>query len=182
VKELIICDSKGIIYEGRKDGMNPYKDEIAKSTNRKRLNGGLSDAMKGADVFIGVSQGNLVTKDMVKLMNKDAIVFAMANPLPEIMPEDAFAGGAKIYASGRSDFPNQINNVLGFPGIFKGALSVRASKINHEMKIAAANAIAAMVAKPTVDQIIPPALDRNVAKAVSEAVAKAAKSSGVARK
>lgn len=169
-KDIIMCDTKGIIYKGRKEGMNPYKEEFAADAKA----GTLADAMKDADVFIGVSVAGAVTKAMVKAMNKDAIIFAMANPIPEIMPDEAKAGGARIIATGRSDFPNQINNVLAFPGVFRGALDARA-KITEKMKLAAAHALAEMVEKPTEEKIIPGPLEPGVAKRVAEAVKKAVK-------
>ena len=182
-QNITLCDRKGAIYEGRPEGMNPVKDEMSKVTNLDKKAGSLADMLVGADVFIGVSAPGAVTTEMVKTMNKDAIVFACANPTPEIFPDDAKAGGAKVVSTGRSDFPNQINNVLAFPGIFRGALDVRASEINDEMKIAAAKAIASFVTDDllSADYIIPSALDKNVATAVAEAVAKVAKETGVAR-
>ena len=182
-KNITLCDRKGAIYEGRPEGMNPVKDEMSKVTNLDKKAGSLADMLVGADVFIGVSAPGAVTTEMVKTMNKDAIIFACANPTPEIFPDDAKAGGAKVISTGRSDFPNQINNVLAFPGIFRGALDVRASEINDEMKIAAAKAIASFVTDDllSADYIIPSALDKNVATAVAEAVAKVAKETGVAR-
>jgi malate dehydrogenase (oxaloacetate-decarboxylating) len=172
VKDMLLLDSKGLIYEGRKEG-----------TNKNKLKGGLAEAMKGADVFIGVSQANIVTEEMVRSMNKDAIIFAMANPVPEIMPDLAKKAGARVVGTGRSDFPNQINNVLCFPGIFRGALDVRASDINDEMKIAAAKAIAGLVSDEelSADYILPKAFDPRVKDAVASAVADAARRSGVAR-
>ena len=181
VKDIIVCDKAGAIYEGRTERMNPYKEEIARETNKEKLKGSLADAMKGADVFIGVSAPGLVNEEMVKSMAEKPIVFAMSNPVPEIMPDEAKEADAEIYASGRSDFPNQINNVLAFPGVFRGALDVRASAINEEMKIAAAHAIASMIENPTEENIIPSALDKNVAKKVAEAVAKTARETGVAK-
>ncbi|MBR6108577.1 MAG: NAD-dependent malic enzyme [Clostridia bacterium] len=183
IKDITLCDRTGIIYEGREKGMNSIKEEMAKVTNLEKKQGSLADALKGADVFIGVSAPNTVTVDMVKSMNKDAIVFACANPTPEIFPDDAKAGGAKVIATGRSDFPNQINNVLAFPGIFRGTFDVRASDINDEMKIAAANALAGLISDEelSADYIIPKAFDPRVGKAVAEAVAEAARRSGVAR-
>lgn len=183
VRHLILCDTKGPIYEGRPEGMNPFKDEIAKLTNREKVRGTLADALKGADVFIGVSVAGAVTKEMVQAMNQKAIIFAMANPTPEIFPDEAKAGGAAVAATGRSDFPNQINNVLAFPGIFRGALDVRAKDINEAMKIAAAKAIAALVPENELnaEYIIPKPFDRRVAPAVAAAVAKAAMDTGVAR-
>lgn len=168
---VILCDRKGAIYEGR-DGLNPYKQRVAKITNKDHEAGSLADVLVGADAFLGVSKPGLVTPQMVGTM-KDGIVFAMANPTPEIMPDEAKAGGAKVVATGRSDFPNQINNVLVFPGIFKGALAARAPKITEEMEIAAAEAIAGLVPedKLSPDFIIPSALDKTVADVVAKAVA-----------
>ena len=182
-KDVTLCDRKGAIYEGRTEGMNPVKEEMSKLTNLQKKQGSLAEMLVGADVFIGVSAPGAVTTEMVKTMNKDAIIFACANPTPEIFPDDAKAGGAKVISTGRSDFPNQINNVLAFPGIFRGAFDVRASDINDEMKIAAAKAIASFVTDDllSADYIIPSALDKNVATAVAEAVAKVAKETGVAR-
>ncbi|MFZ3077812.1 MAG: malic enzyme-like NAD(P)-binding protein [Candidatus Aenigmatarchaeota archaeon] len=180
-ENIAMTDTAGVICEGRKENMNRAKEEIAKRTNRKKITGSVADALKGADVLIGVSGPNTVTKEMIQTMNKDAIVFAMANPVPEIMPDDAKAGGARIVATGRSDFPNQINNVLAFPGIFRGALDVRASDINEEMKHAAAHALAGLVKNPSEEKIIPSPFDSGVAEAVSSAVAEAARKSGVAR-
>ncbi len=169
---VILCDRQGAIYEGR-DGLNPAKEAAAKYTNKDHEAGSLADVLKGADAFLGVSQPGLVTPEMVQTMNKDAIVFAMANPIPEIMPDEAKAGGAAVVATGRSDFPNQINNVLVFPGIFKGALSARAPQITEEMEIAAAYAIAGLVSDDelSADHIIPPATDKSVADVVAKAVA-----------
>jgi malate dehydrogenase (oxaloacetate-decarboxylating) len=183
VKNLTMCDRRGAIYKGRPEGMNPVKEEMAEITNPEMIKGSLADALKGADVFIGVSAPGLVTKDMVRSMNKDAIIFACANPTPEIFPDEAKEAGAAVIATGRSDFPNQINNVLAFPGIFRGALDVRASDINEEMKIAAAHALANLVsdAELNADYIIPAAFDERVAPAVAKAVAEAARKSGVAR-
>jgi len=183
VKDVIMCDTKGTIYTGRPVGMNKSKDEIAKVTNPQRVIGSLADALVGADVFIGVSAANMVTPEMVKTMANDPIIFAMANPVPEIMPELAKEAGAKVVGTGRSDFPNQVNNVSAFPGIFRGALDVRASQINEEMKIAAAYAIASLVGdeERTADYVIPLAFDPRVAPAVAAAVAQAAMDSGVAR-
>jgi malate dehydrogenase (oxaloacetate-decarboxylating) len=166
-KRIIACDRSGAICEGREENMNWAKEEIAKLTNRERVGCCLADSMVGADVFIGVSAPGLVNKEMVKSMAKDSIVFAMANPVPEIIPQDALEAGAKIVATGRSDFPNQINNVLAFPGVFKGALKIR-SQITEKMKLAAAQAIAGMV-KPTPEKIIPDVFD-NVADVVAEAI------------
>ena len=181
--DITLCDRTGIIYDGREDGMNPVKQEIAFITNRDKRKGSLADAMKGADVFIGVSAPGMVTTEMVKSMNVSPIIFACANPTPEICPEDAKAGGAKVIATGRSDYPNQINNVLGFPGIFRGALDVRASDINDEMKIAAAYALAGLVNEDEMypEYIIPAPFDPWVGEAVAKAVDEAARKSGVAR-
>ena len=182
-RHITLCDRAGIIYEGRKVGMNGIKEEIALATNREKKQGTLADALKGADIFIGVSAPGTVNADMVKSMAKDAIVFACANPTPEIFPDDAKAGGAAVVATGRSDFPNQINNVLAFPGIFRGTFDVRARDINDTMKLAAAYALAALIPEEelTADYIIPKAFDPRVGKAVAAAVAKAARDSGVAR-
>lgn len=181
--DVILCDRKGAIYEGRKEGMNPIKEEMAKVTNPQNRAGSLADMLVGADVFIGVSAPGAVTTEMVKSMNHDAIIFACANPTPEIFPDDARAGGAAVIATGRSDFPNQINNVLAFPGIFRGTFDVRASDINDEMKIAAAKALADLISDEELnaDYIIPAAFDERVGSAVSKAVAEAARKSGVAR-
>ncbi len=178
VKEIVLCDSKGIIYDGRGD-LNEFKQQMAKITNGQKRKGNLKDALKGADVFIGVSTANLLKADDLKSMNRDAIVFAMANPNPEIMPDEAKKVAA-IVGTGRSDFPNQINNSLGFPGIFRGALDAKALRINNEMKIAAANALASCV-EPTRDNLLPYTLDKSVVKKVSEAVARTAKETGVCR-
>ena len=180
---ITLCDRKGAIYEGRQEGMNPVKEEMSKITNKEKKEGSLADMLKGADVFVGVSAPGAVTKEMVETMAKDAVLFACANPVPEIYPDDAKAGGAKIVATGRSDFPNQINNVLAFPGIFRGAFDVRAKDINEEMKMAAAQALADLISDEELneDYIIPKAFDPRVGKAVAAAVAKAAKESGVAR-
>ena len=182
LKNVILCDRKGAIYEGR-EGLNKEKEDMAKITNRDHEAGTLAEVLKGADVFIGVSAPGCVTQDMVRSMNENPILFPMANPTPEIMPDLAKEAGAAVVGTGRSDFPNQINNVLAFPGIFRGALDVRASEINDEMKIAAAKAIASFVTDDllSADYIIPSALDKNVATAVAEAVAKVAKETGVAR-
>ena len=181
--DVTLCDRKGIICEGRPEGMNPVKDEMALITNRAKKTGTLADALVGADIFIGVSAPNTVTADMVKGMAKDAIVFACANPTPEIFPDDAKAGGAVVIATGRSDYPNQINNVLAFPGIFRGTFDVRARDINDDMKVAAAYALAGLIAEEelTPEYIIPRAFDPRVGKAVAAAVAEAARKSGVAR-
>ena len=180
--DVTLCDRRGAIYTGRADGMNWIKEEIAQVTNPKKRTGSLADVLAGADVFIGVSAPGAVTTDMVKTMNKDAIIFACANPTPEIFPDDARAGGAAVVATGRSDYPNQINNVLAFPGIFRGALDARASDINDAMKIAAAHALADLVGGDlSADYIIPAAFDPRVKDAVAAAVKRAAYESGVAR-
>ncbi|MCR5596241.1 MAG: NAD-dependent malic enzyme [Lachnospiraceae bacterium] len=181
-KNITMCDRKGAIYEGR-EGLNWIKEEMSKVTNLEKKSGSIADMLVGADVFIGVSAPGTVTTEMVKTMNKDAIIFACANPTPEIFPEDAKAGGAAVIATGRSDFPNQINNVLAFPGIFRGTFDVRASDINEEMKMAAAKALAGLISDEELnaDYIIPYAFDPKVGPAVAKAVAQAAKDSGVAR-
>lgn len=183
VKDVIMCDTKGIVYEGRTFGMNPVKEQMAKITNRSKLQGELADAMKGADVFVGVSVAGAVTAEMVKSMNRDPIIFAMANPNPEIMPDVAKEAGAAVVGTGRSDFPNQVNNVLAFPGIFRGALDTRATQINEEMKLAAVYAIADLISAEELsqDKVIPAPFDPRVAPNVAAAVAKAAMESGVAR-
>ena len=182
-KNIILCDREGAIYEGRPTNMNPIKDEMAKITNPEKVNGTLKDAVKDADVFIGVSAPGVLTTEMVKTMRRDAVIFACANPTPEIMPEDAKAAGAAVIATGRSDYPNQINNVLAFPGVFKGAFKVRASDINEEMKLAAAKALAKLVSDQelSAEYIMPAAFDPRVAGTVAEAVAEAAKKTGAAR-
>ncbi len=182
LKDVVLCDRTGAIYEGR-DNLNAEKIEMAKITNRSMRKGTLEEVLKGADVFIGVSAPGCVTPEMVKSMADKPIIFPMANPTPEIMPDLAKEAGAAVVGTGRSDFPNQINNVLAFPGIFRGALDVRASDINDEMKVAAAKAIASFVTddKLSADYIIPSALDKNVADAVAKAVAEAARKTGVAR-
>lgn len=180
VKDAILCDSRGVIHQGRSD-LNSAKQEIARMTNPRNVTGSLADAIKGADVFLGLSVAGIVTPAMVKSMAAGAIVFAMANPVPEIMPELALQAGARVVATGRSDFPNQVNNVLGFPGIFRGALDVRASDINEAMKIAASQAIAGLVESVSEVSIIPSPLDRRVVPAVAAAVARAAIETGVAR-
>ncbi len=182
LKNVIMTDRKGAIYEGR-EGLNPIKEEIAAITNQNKEKGTLAEVLCGADVFIGVSAAGLLTKDMVATMNKDAIIFACANPVPEIYPDEAKAGGAAVVSTGRSDYPNQVNNVLAFPGIFRGALDVRASDINDEMKIAAAHALASLVSDSELnaDYILPAAFDPRVKDAVAKAVADAARASGVAR-
>ncbi len=181
--DVTLCDRKGIIYEGRPEGMNPVKDEMALLTNRAKKAGTLADALVGADIFIGVSAPNTVTADMVKGMARDAIVFACANPTPEIFPDDAKAGGATVIATGRSDYPNQINNVLAFPGIFRGTFDVRAKDINDDMKLAAAYALAGLIGEEELspEYIIPKAFDPRVGKTVAAAVVEAARKSGVAR-
>jgi malate dehydrogenase (oxaloacetate-decarboxylating) len=183
VKDIIVCDTQGIIFRGR-EGLykNKYKFIIAEETNRPGLAGTLADAMRGADVFIGVSGPGIVTEEMIRSMNKDPIVFAMANPIPEIWPEAAMRAGASVVGTGRSDFLNQINNVLAFPGIFRGALDARATRITDEMKIEAAHAIADYIKKPQRDRILPNILDREVTPAVAKAVAKAAEKCGCSRK
>ena len=182
-KDITLCDRKGAIYEGRPEGMNPIKEEMAKVTNLAKKSGSLAEMLVGADVFIGVSAPGAVTTEMVKTMNKDAVVFACANPTPEIYPDDAKAGGAKVVSTGRSDFPNQINNVLAFPGIFRGAFDVRAKEINDEMKLAASEALANLITDEELspEYIIPKAFDKRVGPAVAKAVAEAAKRTGVAR-
>ena len=183
VSNIILCDRTGAIYEGREKGMNPVKEEMARITNPSKEKGSLADLLQGADVFIGVSAPGCLTTDMVKTMARDAVIFACANPTPEIYPEDAKAGGARVIATGRSDYPNQINNVLAFPGIFRGAFDVRASDINDQMKLAAAEALAGLISEEELseDYIIPAAFDPRVGKAVAAAVAKAAVESGAAR-
>ena len=182
-KDITLCDRNGAIYEGREQGMNSVKEEMAKVTNLARKQGRLAEMLVGADVFIGVSAPKMVTAEMVKTMNKDAVIFACANPTPEIFPDEAKKGGAKVVATGRSDFPNQINNVLAFPGIFRGAFDVRANDINDEMKLAAAEALASLISPEELneDYIIPKAFDPRVGKTVAAAVAEAARKSGVAR-
>lgn len=183
VGNVIMCDRTGALYEGRAKGMNPYKEEMALLTNRGKQEGSLEDVIVGADVFIGVSAPGSLTTEMVKTMNKDAIVFACANPTPEIYPDEAKAGGARVVSTGRSDFPNQINNVLAFPALFRGAFDVRAREINEEMKIAASLALANLISDEELneDYIIPAAFDPRVKEAVTTAVAKAARETGVAR-
>ena len=182
-KNVMLCDSTGAIYEGRGKGMNPYKDQIAAVTNFDKEAGQLVDIIHDADVFIGVSKANLLTDEMVRSMAKDAIILAMANPVPEIMPDKAKAAGARVVCTGRSDFPNQVNNLLAFPGIFRGALDVRATDVNEEMKIAAAYAIASLVSDDELNEehVITTPFDKRVAPTVAAAVAKAAQESGVAR-
>ena len=182
LKNVIMCDRKGAIYEGR-EGLNPEKADIARLTNREKKAGSLAEVIRGADVFIGVSAPGALTREMVSTMARDAIIFACANPMPEIFPDEAKAGGARVVATGRSDFPNQVNNVLAFPGIFRGALDARASDINDEMKLAAARALAALVFDDELceDYVLPAAFDPRVGPAVAKAVAQAARDSGVAR-
>ena len=182
-KNITLCDRKGAIYEGRAEGMNAVKEEMSKVTNLDKKSGSLADMLAGADVFIGVSAPGAVTTEMVKTMAEDAIIFACANPTPQIFPDEAKAGGAKVVSTGRSDFPNQINNVLAFPGVFRGAFDVRAKDINDEMKIAASEALAALISDEELspDYIIPKAFDKRVGPAVAKAVAEAARKTGVAR-
>ena len=183
IKDVIMCDRAGAIYEGRPDHMNAAKEEMAKLTNREKRSGSLADMLVGADVFIGVSAPGTVTADMVRTMNRDAIIFACANPTPEIFPDEAKAGGARVVSTGRSDYPNQINNVLAFPGVFRGAFDVRARDINEPMKIAAAYALAGLISDEALSEeyIIPAPFDPRVKDAVASAVAQAARESGVAR-
>ena len=182
LKNVIMTDRKGAIYKGR-EGLNPIKEEMAAITNFNMEKGSLADVIKGADIFIGVSAPGTLTKDMVRSMAKDAIIFACANPTPEIFPDEAKEAGARVVSTGRSDFPNQVNNVLCFPGIFRGALDVRASEINDEMKIAAAKAIAGLVSDEELNEeyILPKAFDMRVRDAVAKATAEAAKKSGISR-
>ncbi len=182
LKKVILCDTKGAIYKGR-PGLNAEKELMAEISNLEMKKGSLKEVLVGADVFLGLSAPGMVDQDMVRTMAKDPIIFAMSNPIPEIMPEDAIAAGAKVVGTGRSDFPNQINNVLAFPGIFRGALDVRASDINEEMKIAAAKAIAAIISDEELnpDYVIPAPFDTRVAPAVAKAVAEAARATGVNR-
>lgn len=183
LKDVVLCDRRGAVYKGRGQNMNPVKNEIAEITNQQGKKGLLEDVIKGADVFIGVSAPGVLTAEMVKTMAPNPIIFACANPTPEIMPDEALSAGAAVVATGRSDFPNQVNNVLAFPGIFRGALDVRASDINDAMKLAAADAIASLVSDDELraDYILPDAFDPRVGKAVAAAVAQAARDSGVAR-
>ena len=182
LKNVIMTDRSGAIYEGR-EGLNPAKQAIAAVTNREKQSGTLAEVIKGADVFIGVSAPGVLTADMIRTMAKDPIIFACANPTPEIFPDEAKAAGAAVVSTGRSDYPNQINNVLAFPGIFRGALDARASDINDDMKIAAAHALAGLISDEelSADYIIPAAFDPRVKDAVASAVAQAARDSGVAR-
>ncbi len=183
VRDIIMCDTKGAIYEGRPNGMNEIKEQVALVTNRDKIAGTLADVINGADVFIGVSAAGALTKEMVETMNTDAIIFAMANPDPEITPADAKAAGARVIGTGRSDYPNQVNNVLAFPGIFRGALDVRATHINEKMKVAAVRAIAGLIKESELNEnyVIPAPFDERVAPEVAAAVAKAAMETGVAR-
>ncbi len=183
-KDVVMCDRHGMIYKGRPEGMNASKEEIAEFSNKSNRKGSLAEALKGADIFVGVSSPGLLTEEMVASMNKGAIVMPMANPTPEIMPDLAIKAGAAVVGTGRSDFPNQINNVLAFPGIFRGALDCMAKDINEEMKIAAAKAIASLITDEELnaEYIIPAPFDERVAKAVAQAVADAARKTGVARK
>ena len=183
LKDVVLCDRRGAVYKGRGQNMNPVKNEIAEITNQQGKKGLLADVIKGADVFIGVSAPGVLTAEMVKTMAPNPIIFACANPTPEIMPDEALSAGAAVVATGRSDFPNQVNNVLAFPGIFRGALDVRASDINDAMKIAAAEAIASLVSDDELraEYILPDAFDPRVGKAVAAAVAQAARDTGVAR-
>lgn len=183
VRDMLMVDRTGIIYKGREKGMNWAKEELAEVTNKDKKSGDLAAALVGADVFIGVSQANIVTEEMVKSMNKDSIIFAMANPVPEIDPELAKKAGARVVGTGRSDYPNQINNVLAFPGVFRGTFDVRATTINEEMKLAAAKALSELISDEELkeDYIIPMPFDKRVRPAISKAVAQAAKDTGVAR-
>lgn len=180
-QQIVACDSRGVIYEGRQEGMNSVKEEIAKMTNEHRTKGSVQDALKGADVFIGVSVANLLTEEMVESMNREPILFALANPMPEILPEKAKEFGARVIATGRSDYPNQVNNVLAFPGIFRGALDVRATDINEQMKLAATYALASLIQEDelTEDYIIPEPFDSRITEAVAKAVSEAARETGV---
>ncbi|HET7522012.1 MAG TPA: malic enzyme-like NAD(P)-binding protein, partial [Bacillales bacterium] len=184
VKDMIMCDSRGAIYEGRSEGMSDVKAEVAKITNRDRKQGSLEEVIKEMDVFIGVSVEGVLSKEMVESMNDDPVIFAMANPVPEIMPEEAKKAGAKVIGTGRSDYPNQVNNVLAFPGIFRGALDVRATQINEDMKVAAVYAIADLISEDELntEYVIPAPFDSRVAPAVAASVARTAMETGVARK
>ncbi len=181
VKDLILVDTTGAIYKGRPEGMNSIKEELAAITNRSLRKGKLSEVIAGADVFIGVSKAGALSAEMIKLMNPRPIVFAMANPVPEIMPDEAKAAGAAVVATGRSDFPNQVNNSLAFPGIFRGAIDAKATKITEAMKLAAAYALAALIPSPSAEKIVPEPLDKAIVAAVSKAVAEAARKSGDVR-
>ena len=184
IQTVVLCDTTGAVYEGRNENMNPYKDALAKVSNRQKEKGTLAQIIKGKDIFIGVSAPGSLTPEMIKSMNADPVIMAMANPVPEILPDEAIAAGARIVCTGRSDFPNQVNNLLAFPGIFRGALDVRAKEINDAMKIAAANAIASLISESELNEtnIIASPLDPRVAPTVAAAVAKAALESGVARR
>ena len=184
IQTVVLCDTTGAVYEGRTENMNPYKDSLAKVSNRQKEKGSLAQVIKGKDIFIGVSAPGSLTPEMIKSMNADPVIMAMANPVPEILPDDAKAAGARIVCTGRSDFPNQVNNLLAFPGIFRGALDVRAKEINDEMKIAAADAIASLISESELNEtnIIASPLDPRVAPTVAAAVAKAALDTGVARR
>ena len=184
IQTVVLCDTTGAVYEGRNENMNPYKDSLAKVSNRQKEKGSLAQVIKGKDIFIGVSAPGSLTPEMIKSMNADPVIMAMANPVPEILPDEAKAAGARIVCTGRSDFPNQVNNLLAFPGIFRGALDVRAKEINDEMKIAAANAIASLISESELNEtnIIASPLDPRVAPTVAAAVAKAALDTGVARR
>jgi malate dehydrogenase (oxaloacetate-decarboxylating) len=183
VGDIVMADSRGVIYEGRKEGMNPYKEQVARATNREMVKGKLADGIKGADVFIGVSRANVLTAEMVRSMAQDPVIFAMANPVPEILPDEAKAAGAAVIGTGRSDYPNQINNVLAFPGVFRGALDVRAVDITEEMKLAAAYAIADLIPDNELspNYVIPDPFDKRVAAEVAASVARSAMETGVAR-
>ena len=184
IQTVVLCDTTGAVYEGRNENMNPYKDSLAKVSNRQKEKGSLAQVIKGKDIFIGVSAPGSLTPEMIKSMSADPVIMAMANPVPEILPDEAKAAGARIVCTGRSDFPNQVNNLLAFPGIFRGALDVRAKEINDEMKIAAANAIASLISESELNEtnIIASPLDPRVAPTVAAAVAKAALDTGVARR
>ena len=184
IQTVVLCDTTGAVYEGRTENMNPYKDSLAKVSNRQKEKGSLAQVIKGKDIFIGVSAPGSLTPEMIKSMNPDPVIMAMANPVPEILPDEAKAAGARIVCTGRSDFPNQVNNLLAFPGIFRGALDVRAKEINDEMKIAAADAIASLISESELNEtnIIASPLDPRVAPTVAAAVAKAALDTGVARR
>ncbi len=184
IQTVVLCDTTGAVYEGRNENMNPYKDSLAKVSNRQKEKGSLAQVIKGKDIFIGVSAPGSLTPDMIKSMSADPVIMAMANPVPEILPDEAKAAGARIVCTGRSDFPNQVNNLLAFPGIFRGALDVRAKEINDEMKIAAANAIASLISESELNEtnIIASPLDPRVAPTVAAAVAKAALDTGAARR
>ena len=184
IQTVVLCDTTGAVYEGRTENMNPYKDSLAKVSNRQKEKGSLAQVIKGKDIFIGVSAPGSLTPEMIKSMNADPVIMAMANPVPEILPDEAKEAGARIVCTGRSDFPNQVNNLLAFPGIFRGALDVRAKEINDEMKIAAADAIASLISESELNEtnIIASPLDPRVAPTVAAAVAKAALDTGVARR